>query len=311
MAGKGDPAKVIRAALLANLGIAVAKFVAAFFSGSATMLAEGVHSVADSTNQALLFFALKQSKKRDAEHPFGHGGELYFWSFVVALMLFFMGGVFAIYEGLHKLRHPEPPGSPWLSILVLSVSLVLEGGSFVVAFKEFNKTRGKKGLLQAIFASKDPIIPVVLLEDAGAFFGLLLALVAVVSASVTGTGMIDGVGSIAIGVLLCAIGLLLARDTKSLLIGEGITEEMRLQTLEIAGKVQGVDEVRQLMSLHVGPETILLALKVKFEASLDLRGVEETTDRLEEAIRAAIPQMKRIFVEPDSDYDAALDKGEA
>ncbi|NUO51425.1 MAG: cation transporter [Polyangiaceae bacterium] len=309
MAGHGgDPVKVVKAALLANAGIAIAKFVAAYFSGSTTMLAEGVHSVADTANQALLWVGIILSARRaDARFPLGRASESYFWSFIVALLLFFLGGVFAIYEGAHKLAHPEPPGNPLAPIGVLVVSIFLEGSSFLVAWREFQKMRGKRTLRQALFDGKDPVIPVVLLEDTGAIFGLLFALVAVVVSWVTGSGVADGVGSIVIGILLCVIGLLLAKDTRSLLIGEGVTLETRMETISIVEGIEGVKSVRQLLSLHLGPDTVLLALKVRFADGLSLEEVEKVTDRLEEAVRAKLPMMKRIFVEPDSDYDAALD----
>jgi cation diffusion facilitator family transporter len=304
----GDPVKVVKAALLANGGIAIAKFVAAYFSGSTTMLAEGVHSVADTANQALLWVGIILSARRaDFRFPLGRASESYFWSFIVALLLFFLGGVFAIYEGAHKLGHPEPPGNPLAPIGVLVVSIFLEGSSFLVAWREFKKMKGERTFRQALFDGKDPVIPVVLLEDAGAMLGLVFALVAVVASWLTGSGVADGIGSIVIGVLLCAIGLLLAKDTRSLLIGEGITHETRNETIAIVEGVAGVKSVRQLLSLHLGPDTVLLALKVRFDDGLTLEEVEKVTDRLEEAVRAKLPIMKRIFVEPDSDYEAALD----
>jgi cation diffusion facilitator family transporter len=307
--GQGDPKKVVIAALLGNAGIALAKFVAAFLSGSATMLAEAVHSVADTANQAFLLVGMKLSDKSAPDrYPLGRSKEAYFWAFIVSLFLFFMGGVFAVYEGVHKLSSPpEPPGSQIAPLIVLALSLVMEGMSFSVAFREFNKTRGKKSFRQALFDSRDPTIPVVLLEDTGAVFGLLFAFVAVVVTTVTGDSRFDGIGSIAIGTLLCVIGVALAKDTRSLLIGEGITDEMRERVLEVVAASPSVLEVRQLLSLHLGPDSVLLALKVRFEPDLDLKQLELAINELELRIRAALPQMKKIFVEPDSAYDARLD----
>jgi cation diffusion facilitator family transporter len=307
--GQGDPKKVVIAALLGNAGIALAKFVAAFVSGSATMLAEAVHSVADTTNQAFLLLGMKLSDKTTPDrYPLGRAKEVYFWAFIVSLFLFFLGGVFAVYEGIHKLTSPaEAPGSQVVPILVLLVSLVMEGMSFRVAVKEFNKTRGKRRLREALFESRDPTIPVVLLEDAGAVFGLTFALIAVVVTMVTGDPRFDGIGSIAIGILLCVIGVALARDTRSLLIGEGITTEMRQRVLEIAAQTPSVVAVSQLLSLHLGPDSVLLALKVRFAPELGLKEVEQVINDLEQRIREAVPQMKKIFVEPDSHYDSALD----
>jgi cation diffusion facilitator family transporter len=294
---------------LGNAGIALAKFVAAFLSGSATMLAEAVHSVADTTNQAFLLLGMKLSASNTpARYPLGRSKESYFWAFIVSLFLFFMGGVFAIYEGVHKLTsHAAEPGSQIAPIIVLVISLVMEGMSFRVAIKEFNKSRGSKPLAAALFDSRDPTIPVVLLEDAGAVFGLSFALVAVVITMVTGDPRFDAIGSIAIGVLLCIIGVALARDTRSLLIGEGVTEETRLKVLELAARAPSVVSVSQLLSLHLGPDSVLLALKVRFQPQLGLKDLEAAINDLEQRIRAELPQMKKIFVEPDSFYDASLD----
>src|SRR6185369_6043823 len=192
-------------------------------------------------------------------------------------------------------------------LVVLGISLVMEGMSFRVAFREFNKSRGNKSFLAALFDSRDPTIPVVLLEDTGAVFGLAFAFVAVVVTTITGDARFDGIGSIAIGTLLCVIGVALARDTRSLLIGEGITDEVRAQVLEVARQAPSVLEVRQLLSLHLGPNAVLLALKVRFAPELGLPEVERAINALEERIRSSLPQMKKIFVEPDSSYDAGLD----
>jgi cation diffusion facilitator family transporter len=305
----GDPRKVVIAALAGNAGIALAKFVAAFLSGSATMLAEAVHSVADTTNQAFLLVGMKLSGEKSPErYPLGRAKETYFWAFIVSLFLFFLGGVFAIYEGVHKLTAPhEAPGSQLVPMIVLTLSLLMEGASFMVALREFNKSRGGAPIRKALFESRDPTIPVVLLEDTGAVFGLAFALVAVTITALTGDARFDGVGSIVIGVLLCVIGIALARDTRSLLIGEGVTEDVRARVLEIARQTPQVGDVSQLLSLHLGPDAVLLALKVRFAPQLDLKGLEAVINDLEERLRSALPQMKRIFIEPDSAYDAKLD----
>jgi len=307
--GKGDPRKVVLAALLGNAGIAVAKFVAAWLSGSITMLAEGVHSVADTANQALLLVGMGLSKKLDPErYPLGRAKERYFWAFIVSLMLFFMGGVYAVYEGVHKLgARPEAHGSPLVAVIVLVVSLGLESGSFFVAMREFNKARAGRPFYEALFRGKDPTIPVVLLEDTGAVLGLAIALVAVVTTWLSGSQAADAVGSIAIGVLLCVIGLTLARDTRSLLIGESATPETRRRALELARSTPGVADVTQLLSMHLGPDTVILALKVRFSPGIAVEEVERITDAIEDRIRNEMPQMTRIFVEADSDYDAKLD----
>lgn len=307
--GGGDPKKVVIAALLGNLGIAVAKFVAAALSGSITMLAESVHSAADTCNQGLLLLGMVLSKKQDPDrYPLGRSKESYFWAFVVSLMLFFMGGVYAIYEGVHKLMAGgKETASPIAPLVVLGVSLALEGTSFFVAFGEFNRGRGKLPFAEALFRGKDPTIPLVLLEDAGAMAGLAIALAAVLSTWISGSSVPDGIGSIVIGLLLCVIGILLARDTRSLLIGEGATPEVRKKALELARQINGIDAVTQLLTMHLGPDSILLALKVRFRPGMHVEELERVTDELEERIRTEIPEMKRIFVEADSDYDASLD----
>jgi cation diffusion facilitator family transporter len=306
---QGDPKKVVVAALVANGGIAVAKFVAAWLSGSTTMIAEGVHSVADSANQALLLLGmLLAARKAPALYPLGRQKERYFWAFLVSLTLFFLGGVFAIYEGVGRLGGGHgPPISPIAAVVVLVVSIGLEIGSFAVAIREFNRMRGTRPIRQALFSSKDPTIPVVLLEDAGAVAGLFIALAAVLLTWATGSPIADGVGSIVIGVLLCAIGLVLAGDTKSLLIGESASPEQEQEVLVQAEGTPGVDAVTQLLTMHLGPSSVLLALKVRFRDGMSVAEIEGTINAVEERIRAAIPEMTRIFVEPDGAYDQKLD----
>lgn len=306
MAGHGDSKKTVIAAMAANGAIAIAKFVAAGLSGSVTMLSEGVHSVADTANQGLLLLGMGLAKKDDPErYPLGRAKERYFWAFVVSVMLFFLGGVYAVWEGVHKLRSPSHhPGSQLVPILVLAVSIVLESTSFVVAVREFNKARGKTPLSKALFHGKDPTIPVVLLEDTGAVVGLVVALVAVGITAVTGSEVADAIGSIVIGTLLCVIGILLARDTRSLLIGEAATPEIREQAVRIILGTDGVEDVTEMLTMHLGPETILVALKVRFRAGMSVEESEKVVDDLEERVRKEIPQMKKIFVEADSDHRA-------
>ncbi|HYQ03327.1 MAG TPA: cation diffusion facilitator family transporter [Polyangiaceae bacterium] len=304
-----DPRKVVIAALLGNLGIAVAKFVAAWLSGSTAILAEGVHSLADTGNQGLLLVGMGLAKKHLPElYPLGRDKESYFWAFIVALLLFFVGGVFAVYEGAHKLfAVEESHGSLLIPLGVLAVSLLMEGGSFFVAFKEFNKGRGEAPFFKALFSSKDPTIPVVLLEDTAAVFGLLIAFVAIGISALTHNPTADAVGSIIIGLLLCSVGLLLARYTRSLLLGEGVTPQVRERTLAVVEGTPGVLKVTQFLSMHLGPEAVILALKVRFEPKMPLEDVERVIDDIEARVRENAPEMRRIFVEPDSDYDATQD----
>jgi len=302
--------KVVLAALAANAGIACVKLVVAALSGSATMLAEAVHSVADTANQALLLVGMTLAARKDVQrYPLGRESERYFWAFVVSLTIFMLGGVFAIFEGVHKLRSAEAGALPsvlW-PLVVLGVSLVLEGGSFTVAMREFNRDRRGRPFFEALFSGKDPTIPVVLLEDTAAVIGLLTAFSALVLSFLTGSSLPDTIGSIVIGVLLCSVGFALAYDTHGLLIGEGARPELRAQAKAIAEATPGVEAVTQLLSLHLGPDSILVALKVRFRPEVTLPELEATIDVMEERIRSAIPAMKRIFIEPDSDYVEALD----
>jgi cation diffusion facilitator family transporter len=304
MAGHGSGAKVVMAAMAANGGIAIAKFVAAYLSGSVTMTAEGVHSLADTANQALLLLGMGLARRVDPErYPMGRAKESYFWAFIVSLLLFFMGGVFAIYEGVHKLGDTEHAHTSQLvPIIVLSVSILLEGASFWVALREFKKAKGNRPIRDALFHGKDPTIPVVLLEDAGAMIGLLVALVAVVITAITGSGTADAVGSITIGVLLCLIGVTLAHDTRSLLIGEGVTSETRKEAVDIILGTDGVEDVTEMLTMHLGPDTVLVAIKVRFRPGMSVEESERVVDALEERVRAKLPQMKKMFVEADGDF---------
>ena len=307
--GGGNPRKVVMAALAGNLFITIAKFVAAYLSGSITMIAEGVHSLADTANQGLLLVGMVLSARKDPlRFPLGKSREIYFWAFIVSLLLFFLGGVFAIVEGVSKLRggHHDH-GSLIAPVIVLGVSALAEGASFFVAFKEFQKTRAGKPFFQALFGGKDPTIPLVLLEDTGAMLGLLIALIAVVLSWVTGSSAIDAIGSIVIGALLCSIGILLAKDTHGLLIGEGVSEEVRRQVIALAKSVDGVEDVTQVLSLYLGPDNVLIALKVRFPGTLVVSELEKVTQALEKKLRAAHPELKRIFVEADSSYDPERD----
>jgi cation diffusion facilitator family transporter len=305
-----DPRRTVKTALLANAGIACAKLVAAALSGSAAMLAEGVHSVADTANQALLLVGMRRAARpATALHPFGMHRESYFWAFIVSLLLFFLGGVFAIREGIHKLvLHHAPPGSTLAPLIVLGISAALELTSFRVALREFNKDRGTRGLGEALFSGKDPVIPLVLLEDTGAVIGLVIALAAIVTSALTGRAAADAIGSILIGTLLCGIGILLGRDTHSLLMGEAIDAETRAEVVRIAERTAGVSAVSQVLSLHLGPDAVLLALKVRFDRDLTVPDLERAINDLEAGVRAKLPIMRRIFVEPDSAYEPAKDR---
>jgi cation diffusion facilitator family transporter len=292
--------RAILAAMVANAGIAVAKFVAYLVTGSASMLAESVHSVADTSNQGLLLLGGRQARRiADDEHQFGYGRERYFWSFVVALVLFTLGGLYSLYEGIDKLRHPHEISALGWAIGVLIFGLFLEGYSFRTAVVEARKEKGDRRWWDYIRRSRSPELPVVLLEDAGAMLGLMIALIGVSLAAATGDPIWDGIGTIGIGVLLLVIASVLTVEMRSLLLGEAATKE---DIAAITAAVRGSDGVRRIIDLrsqHIGPDELLVAGKVEFDHSLTMSGVADAIDRCEEAIRDAVPYARRIYLEPD------------
>ncbi|GAB2981493.1 cation diffusion facilitator family transporter [Frigoribacterium salinisoli] len=292
--------KAIVAALSANLGIAVTKFVAWFFSGSASMLAEGVHSLADSGNQLLLLLGAKQAKKAaDAEHPFGHGRERYVYAFVVSIVLFSVGGVFSIYEAVEKFEHPEPLDVPWLPVLVLLVAITLESLSLRTAVRESRPAKGQQSWAQFVRRAKAPELPVVLLEDAAALLGLAFALAGVVLTWITGNGVYDALGTLLIGLLLVAVAIVLGIETKSLLVGEGASRD---DVAKIRAAVTDGPEVEQIIhmkTLYLGPDELLVAVKVAMPGGTVLREVAAGIDAVELRVRRAVPLARVIYVEPD------------
>ncbi|WIM97377.1 cation diffusion facilitator family transporter [Actinoplanes oblitus] len=293
--------KAIIAALSANLGIAVTKFGAWFLTGSSSMLAEAIHSVADSGNQLLLLVGGKQSqKKATPEHPFGYGRERYIYAFIVSIVLFSVGGLFALYEAYHKIRHPEPIESwKWVPVAVLVVAIALESYSFYTAITESNRTRGKTSWVDYVRRAKAPELPVVLLEDAGALVGLVLALFGVGLTLITGDGVWDGIGTAAIGILLVAIAAILAVETKSLLIGEGANPETvtRIEKAVLSGN--GIERIIHMKTLHLGPEELLVAMKIAVPRTERADEVARHIDETEVRIREAVPIARVIYIEPD------------
>jgi cation diffusion facilitator family transporter len=300
-----DSRKVVLAALAGNVAIATFKFIAAYLSHSTATLAEAVHSLADTGNQALLLVGMRlAARPADERFPFGRASERYFWPFVVALLLFSVGGAFAIFEGIDHLLHPvaEMRDRTW-SYAVLGVSLAIEAVSFRVALVEFRKVAAGRSLRRTLLEARDPTIPLVLAEDTTAMAGLVVALAAVAASGLAGQQFWDPVGSIVIGALLCAVALALAWLTHGLLIGEGATPEDQAKALDLARSVEGVESVTQLLTLHLGPDVILLALKVAFAPTLSVGQLEDVTNRIEEKIRGAMPRMRKIFIEADSRGD--------
>lgn len=288
----GESRKVILVALFANLAIAIVKGIAAAVTRSGAMLAETIHSVADSGNQALLLLGLKRaSRPPDASHPFGYGAERYFWAFVVALVLFSLGSLFSLYEGIHKLQHPEPIRSPAWAYSVLVIALVLDGNAWRVAAQAVRRARGDRPFWKYFYESKAPSLPLIYLEDAGAVLGIVIALLGVAAAHLLEWPLADGLATVGIGLLLGAIALVLFRRCHRLLIGESATAEDQAAIREAAAGVAGVAAVRDLRSLHVGPETLLVELEVEME------GGPETVRAVEAAVRARVPHARYISVE--------------
>ena len=300
-----DSRKVVIAALAGNLAIAAFKFVAAYLSHSTATLAEAVHSLADTGNQALLLVGIHLAAAPASERfPFGRSSEKYFWPFVVALLLFSVGGAFAIFEGVTQLLEPSPHhGSALWSYGVLGLSILLESASFKVAYGEFKVLAAGKGWREAILKTRDPTIPLVLAEDSTALVGLVIALVAVALSRLTGMSFFDPLGSVIIGVVLCSVAVTLAWVTHGLLIGESASPDDQREALQLAETTPGVLRVTQLLTMHLGPDVVILALKVAFDPDLRLAQIEDVTNQLEERLRAKLPQMRKIFVEADSAGD--------
>lgn len=292
--------RAILAAMFANAGIAVAKFAAYLVTGSASMLAESVHSVADTSNQGLLLLGGRQARRiADDEHQFGYGRERYFWAFVVALVLFTLGGAYSLYDGVDKVRHPHEVTNLGWAIGVLIFGIALESFSFRTAIVEARKVKGDRTWWVYIRRSRSPELPVVLLEDAGAMFGLLIAMTGVSLAAVTGDPIWDGIATLGIGVLLLVIASFLTVEMRSLLIGEAATiEDIDAITRAVRGS-DGVTRIIDLRTQHIGPEELLVAGKVEFDRSLTMSGVADAIDRCESAIRQAVPYARQIYLEPD------------
>lgn len=291
--------KSIIAALLANLGIAIAKFVGAAITGSSAMISEGIHSIVDTGNQILLLFGLKKSQKApDESHPFGHGKDFYFWTLIVAILLFSIGGGMSVYEGIRHLEHPEPIEDPYINYIILGLGVILEGAAWVMAFKALRKgkyTRGRS-FFKAIKKSKDPATFAVLFEDTAAVLGLIIAAVGVFLSTTFDNPAFDGYASILIGIILSVVAILLAYESRGLLIGESADKELVNDINKIVARDPMVVKNKCPLSMHFGPEEILVALDVQFKRE-EAGKLEAAIQRLEENIKKAHPEVKRIFIE--------------
>ncbi len=292
--------QVIFAALAGNTLIAVTKFVAAFFTGSSAMLSEGIHSLVDTGNQGLLLYGIARAKRpADDEFPFGHGKEIYFWSFIVAILIFALGGGISIYEGIKHIEHPEPIQNPLINYLVLGLAMLFEGAAWLFAFREFTRAKGKWGYLEAIQRAKDPSIFVVLFEDTAAMLGLMVAFAGITLTQLTGSLWFDGVASIIIGLILVGTAIWLAYETKGLLIGESAGRAVVEGIRGMVGAQGLVDHVNEVLTMHMGPDFILVNLSVDFVDSSSGDQIESAIAEMDKAIKQRFPQVKRIFIEAE------------
>ena len=299
MAAHGSK-RIIYAALIGNALISVTKFAAASFTGSAAMLAEGIHSLVDTGNQVLLLHGIRRSKRpADEQFPFGHGKEIYFWSFVVAILIFALGSGISLYEGFHHVMHPAEISNPLVNYLVLGAAFIFEGIAWMMAFREFRSVARGRSVMQTVNESKDPTTFVVLFEDTAALLGLLVAAVFLALNQLLDMPVLDGVASILIGVILGGTAVCLALRTKSLLIGEAADPALVEAVRQRALALEAVENVNEVLTLHMGPDYVLLNLSVDFKDELDAGDIEKTIEKLTRDIRLAHPDIKRVFVEAE------------
>ncbi len=300
MKNGGSSKSVIMAAFIANMFIALVKFVVAFFTASSAMLAEAIHSTADTLNQVLLFIGIKKAaKKADELHPFGFSGEAYFWSFIVAIILFTTGAIFSIFEGLYKLRHPAPVAHLPVALLVLAAAIIAEAVSLRVAVKKINAERGATGLAAFLHRTKKAELVVVFLEDTAALVGLAIALVALLIEFFSGILFFDGLASVLIGALLGVTALVMGYETKSLIIGEGADPALLRQIRSLLLNEESIIRVINIRSLHLGADDILLAIKAEFDPRLNSVQICSLINGIESDIRDGFPGVTKIFIEPD------------
>jgi cation diffusion facilitator family transporter len=301
MAAHGGSKKVIYAALAGNFAIALTKFAAAFFTGSSAMLSEGVHSLVDTGNGGLLLYGMhRAARPADRTHPLGHGRELYFWSFIVALLVFALGAGVSFYEGVVHILAPEPIANAKVNYIVLGLSFLFEGGSWLVALKEFRRKKGNLGWLKAVQVSKDPSVYTVLFEDSAALLGLVVAFACILAAELLEIPELDGAASIGIALILAATAIFLARESKSLLLGEPASPEVQKKVLAIAQQDPVVQRANGVLTLHMGPEEIVAALSIEFEDDVSAPEIEACVERIEARLKAEMPEITRLFVKPQT-----------
>lgn len=293
--------KVIYAALAGNLLVAITKFVAASYTGSSAMLSESVHSLVDTGNGGLLLYGMHKAKlPPDKRFPFGHGKEIYFWSFVVALLVFSLGAGISIYEGIQHVRAPHAIENPFVNYIVLALSLLFEGVAWFIALKEFKQHKGKQGYVEAVEAGKDPTKFAILLEDSAAISGLLVAIAGLALSQWTGDATYDGIASILIGLILAFTAIFLARETKGLLIGESAGQEVVEGIRTVIEKMPGVDRVNEILTMHVGPDYVLVNISLLLSSQLDRAQAHDTLDLIDNQIKARYQRIKRVFIESET-----------
>lgn len=290
--------KTVYAALIGNLLVAITKFFAAAFTGSSAMLSEGIHSVVDTGNEALLLYGMRRARQpADEQFPFGHGKEIYFWSFVVALLIFALGSAISIYEGVHHLLHPAPVQSSIINYVVIGLAFLFEGSSWAIAFKQFRAGKGNHGYIAAVRRGKDPTTFTVLFEDSAALLGLLAALIGIALSQFTGNPVFDGAASILIGLLLGFAALWLAIETKGLLVGESANQEVVAGIRALVQNDPHVDRVNEILTMHMGPDFILVNISLHVASSVGRARVHQIFDDIDSAIKQRYPKVKRVFIE--------------
>jgi len=293
--------KVIYAALAGNTLIAITKFIASFMTGSSAMLSEGIHSLVDTGNQGLLLYGMKQAEKpASPEFPFGHGKEIYFWSFVVAILIFALGAGISIYGGITHILNPSEIKSPLINYIVLFLAILFEGAAFFFALREFKKVKGKHSYLEAVKHGKDPSMFVVLFEDGAALLGLFIALLGIWLTQVTGIAIFDGIASVVIGVILAITAIWMAVETKGLLIGESADPEIVQAIKEMVDELDAIESTNEVLTMHMGPEYILVNVSADFASSASSDDVEGSIAELDKRVKERFPLVKRLFVEAES-----------
>ncbi|HET9748368.1 MAG TPA: cation diffusion facilitator family transporter [Casimicrobiaceae bacterium] len=311
MAAESSSKIAVVAALIGNLLVAITKGIAAALTGSSSMLSEAVHSLVDTVNEVLLLYGMRRAAQRaDAYHPFGYGRELYFWSFVVALLIFALGAGVSIFEGIGHVRQPEPVTDPYINYIVLGLAFLFEGGSWLVSLRQFRAAKGDLGYFEAFRRSKDPPSFMVLFEDSAALIGIVLAALGTYGSASLGLPVLDGVASILIGVVLAVTSMLLARESKSLLVGERADRGLADAIVRIAATAPGVEVANGVVTTQMGPNQIVAALSIDFADAVSARDVEAIIEEIERKVRAQWPEVISLFVKPQSRaaYEAALSR---